>query len=45
MPFSVKDFDKGRYPDDDHWSEVGEFSADGETWSQFFGMELDGGVE
>ena len=26
---------------DGHWSEIGEFSADGEQWSQFFGMELD----
>ncbi len=26
---------------DGHWSEIGEFSADGEQWSQFFSMELD----
>ena len=26
---------------DGHWSEIGEFSADGTQWSQVFGMELD----
>ena len=26
---------------DGHWSEIGEFSADGEQWRQFFSMELD----
>ncbi len=26
---------------DGHWSETGEFSADGEQWNQFFAMELD----
>jgi len=26
---------------DGHWSETGEFSADGENWNQFFAMELD----
>lgn len=26
---------------DGHWSEIGEFSADGEQWNQFFAMELD----
>lgn len=26
---------------EDHWSETGEFSADGAQWNQFFAMELD----
>jgi hypothetical protein len=26
---------------DSHWSETGEYSADGEQWNQFFAMELD----
>ena len=26
---------------DGHWSETGEFSADGTQWNQFFAMELD----
>lgn len=30
-----------RLTDDGHWSEIGERSADGETWSPFFGMELE----
>ena len=27
--------------DGDRWDEVGEFSSDGETWNQFFAMELE----
>ena len=25
---------------DDEWHEIGEFSADGENWQEFFGMDL-----